>query len=260
MAGLIVCRRYGSDGCSMSSQRTITAFVFVLITAVPVLTGCSDNQPRPGTVLDEAMRAKRTAATFPAADEDYFHDMDGGAAAHDRSEIQGRNMWIVWTGGNDRLWDVLARESLGSLDFLKTLSSHPTLPYSRDTPLELSRPRQRALLHEGDRSRPEPLRAVARRARSGVPAGSVRERRRSTRACRSARAARPCRSAPTTASRRASSACGCSRTRTSTRRRGRKWDSERYYRDPELLRVARSREAVPRRHVVRVLPRRARIR
>ena len=42
-------------------------------------------------------------------------------------------MWNVWTGGNDRLWDVLSRESLGSLDFLKTLSSHPTLPYSRDT-------------------------------------------------------------------------------------------------------------------------------
>ena len=42
-------------------------------------------------------------------------------------------MWIVWTGGNDRLWDVLSRESFGSLDFLKTVSSHPTLPYSRDT-------------------------------------------------------------------------------------------------------------------------------
>jgi hypothetical protein len=42
-------------------------------------------------------------------------------------------MWLVWTGGNDRLWDTLSRESLGSLDFLKTISSHPTLPYSRDT-------------------------------------------------------------------------------------------------------------------------------
>ena len=29
-------------------------------------------------------------------------------------------MWMVWTGGNDRLWDVLLAQSLGSLDFLKT--------------------------------------------------------------------------------------------------------------------------------------------
>ena len=34
--------------------------------------------PQPGTVKDEAMRAGRTAASFPAADEDYFADMDGG--------------------------------------------------------------------------------------------------------------------------------------------------------------------------------------
>ncbi len=64
-----------------------------------------------GTVLDEAMRAKRTAASFPAADEDYFHDMDGGLPLT-KEQIEGRNMWLVWTGGNDRLWDVLAaRES-----------------------------------------------------------------------------------------------------------------------------------------------------
>ena len=77
------------------------------------------------------MRAKRTAASFPAADEDYFHDMDG-AIALTKEEVQGRNMWLVWTGGNDRLWDVLAAQSLGSLDFLKTVSSHPKLPASRD--------------------------------------------------------------------------------------------------------------------------------
>ena len=32
-----------------------------------------------GRVQDEALRAKRTVASFPAADEDYFHDMDGGS-------------------------------------------------------------------------------------------------------------------------------------------------------------------------------------
>ena len=37
----------------------------------------------------------------------------------------------------------------------------------------------------------------------------------------------------------------------------RKWDSERYYRDPDYYFSTRSREAVPRRHVVRLLSRRA---
>src|SRR5262249_48862857 len=47
-------------------------------------------------------------------------------------EIQGRNTWLVWTAGNDRLWDVLGNQSAGALDFLKTLSSHPSQHYSRD--------------------------------------------------------------------------------------------------------------------------------
>ena len=32
--------------------------------------------------------------------------MDGGTALTP-DEVQGRNMWIVWTGGNDRFWDEL---------------------------------------------------------------------------------------------------------------------------------------------------------
>ena len=111
------------------SSRTATSLA---LAATLALGACNVKQPRPGTVLDEAMRAGRTVASLPAADEDYFHDMDGGLPLTEE-QIKGRNMWLVWTGGNDRNWDVLNRESLGSLDFLKTLSSHPTLPYSRDT-------------------------------------------------------------------------------------------------------------------------------
>lgn len=95
-----------------------------------VVAGCQ-KQPRPGTVKDEAMLAHRTAASFPAADEDYFHDMDGGLALTP-DEVKGRNMWIVWSGGNDRLWDTLGSTSFGALDFLKILSSHPSLKFSRD--------------------------------------------------------------------------------------------------------------------------------
>ncbi|WP_047498170.1 hypothetical protein [Terriglobus sp. TAA 43] len=79
---------------------------------------------------DEAMLAGRTVASFPAADEDYYHDMDG-AISLSPEEIKGRNMWIAWTGGDDRLWDTLATTSLGTLDFLKTISSRPGLKASR---------------------------------------------------------------------------------------------------------------------------------
>jgi hypothetical protein len=89
------------------------------------------SQARPGTVLDEAMTAGRGADTFPAADEDYFHDMDGGVPLTPE-EVKGRNTWIVWSAGNDRLWDDLSVTANGALDFLKTVSSHPSLKANRD--------------------------------------------------------------------------------------------------------------------------------
>jgi len=95
-----------------------------------MLSGCQ-RPPQPGTVPDEAKLAKRTIESFPAADEDYFHDMDGGVALN-AEEVKGRNTWIVWTGGNDRLWGKLTGLSFGALDFLKTISSHPGLKFSRD--------------------------------------------------------------------------------------------------------------------------------
>jgi hypothetical protein len=82
-------------------------------------------------VIDEAQQAGRSAQSFPAADEDYFRGMDGGIALTPE-EVKGRNMWLVWTGGNDRLWDELTNLTFGSFDLLKILSSHPGLKYSRD--------------------------------------------------------------------------------------------------------------------------------
>ena len=95
------------------------------------LSGCISGKARPGTVLDEAKQAGRDTGTFPAADEDYFHDMDGGIALTPE-EVKGRNTWIVWCGGNDRLWDKLTTISFGALDLLKVISSHPSLEFSRD--------------------------------------------------------------------------------------------------------------------------------
>jgi hypothetical protein len=104
-----------------------------------------------GKALDEAKCAGRTADSFPGADEDYFQDMDYGVTKNPaavaaalapyapgispadaaKAAAIGRNNWIVWTAGNDRLWNRLGYESRGNLDFLKTISNHPSLYFSR---------------------------------------------------------------------------------------------------------------------------------
>jgi hypothetical protein len=106
-----------------------------------------------GKVKDEALCVGRGAESLPGADEDYLADMDYGVTKDPREVaarlqpfmpgispdeavkrvVKGRNNWILWTGGNDRLWDVLSVKSIGNLDFLKTLSNHPSLKYSRDS-------------------------------------------------------------------------------------------------------------------------------
>jgi hypothetical protein len=97
---------------------------------------CGEREAEPGTVRDEAMRAGLDAKHFVRPTPDYFRDMDYNVAHTTRvpftqAEIEGRNMWLVWTGGNDRLWDRLTVNSLGSFDLLKTISSHPKLGYGR---------------------------------------------------------------------------------------------------------------------------------
>jgi hypothetical protein len=128
----------------------------VVVVAILVLVAmgglsCS-HQPLPGTVKDEALAAGRMADSMPGADEDYYADMDYGltkdpeamraaldpylpgisAAEAVKRVAIGRNNWIVWTAGNDRLWDVLSVSSFGNLDLLKTISSHRALTNSRD--------------------------------------------------------------------------------------------------------------------------------
>ena len=87
--------------------------------------------PKIGHVQDEAQLAGLKPDYFKAAEEPYFHDMDNGVALS-QDEEKGRNTWIVWSGGNDRLWDKMTLASVGALDFVKTLSSHPSLKGNRD--------------------------------------------------------------------------------------------------------------------------------
>ena len=107
----------------------IIVLLLVIVAAAYAITWW--RSPKIGHVQDEAQLAGLTAEYFKAADENYFHDMDSGVALSP-DEIKGRNTWIVWTGGNDRLWDKMTVASVGALDFVKTLSSHPSLKGNRD--------------------------------------------------------------------------------------------------------------------------------
>src|SRR5450631_754027 len=109
---------------------TIGAMIVCAAVALAVIAWLH-KQPLAGSMRDEAMLAGRATSSFPAADEDYFHDMDG-ASQLTADQIKARNMWILWTGGDDLLWDKLATISFGALDFVKTISSHPSLKFSRD--------------------------------------------------------------------------------------------------------------------------------
>src|SRR5690242_14430494 len=113
-----------------------------------VLMGCPHVPIR-----DEAtLHGRADEKSFPAADEDYFRDMDYGVTKNPEAvrkaldpyvpgitaqdavnrAVIGRNNWIVWTGGNDYFWDKLSSDfSLGTIDLLKTVSSHPSLPHGR---------------------------------------------------------------------------------------------------------------------------------
>jgi hypothetical protein len=112
----------------MTGSRLGPMWAFLSLCLV-LFASCSKEQS--GQVLDEASRVSRSPESFPAADEDYFHDMDGGLALT-REEVQGRNTWIVWTGGNDRFWDAISVNSFGNFDLLKIVSSHASLKFSRD--------------------------------------------------------------------------------------------------------------------------------
>jgi hypothetical protein len=64
----------------------------------------------------------RRIEEFPEVTDDLFKAMDGGIQLT-ADEVRGRNMWILWTAGNEQFWDRMARESHGLVDLLKTLDS-----------------------------------------------------------------------------------------------------------------------------------------
>src|ERR1051326_1294407 len=100
-------------GFSMRPSGWYTARALVIGGSL-LLLACGG--PRPGGGQDEASRAGRVADSFAPADEDYFRDMDVGTGPLTREEVIGRNMWLVWTGGNDRFWDRVIPYTFGNFD------------------------------------------------------------------------------------------------------------------------------------------------
>jgi hypothetical protein len=99
--------------------------LFGLVCPLAIGLGPAAAAPAP---LDEAQRAGRNEASLPQASEDFFHDMDNGAQLGP-DEIRGRNMWLVWTGGDDRFWDQITQDSLATFDLVKVITSHPSQTY-----------------------------------------------------------------------------------------------------------------------------------
>jgi hypothetical protein len=101
-----------------------------LLTSLACLLVSCCQGPHPGKVLDEARKAGRAGTSFPQSADPYFHDMDGGLPLKP-DEMRGRNMWLVWTGGNDRFWDRMTQYTFGAFDMLKMVTSHPSLGFNR---------------------------------------------------------------------------------------------------------------------------------
>ena len=201
-------------------------------------------------VMDEARQAGRSAQSFPAADEDYFRGMDGGIALTP-DEVKGRNMWIVWTGGDDRLWDDLTNITFGNFDLLKILSSYPGLKYSRD-----NRWNYFGLVNEPCFTKatgPNPQRyGLWLDVRDPNCPPTLSRMRKNIPASRSARAARTSRPDPITDTRPGSSDCGSSPTPISTRPRQKNGMPSAFTTTRAII-YRRSWSPLPRRNVLRLL-------
>lgn len=93
-----------------------TAYLSTLAAAL-LLSSCGDSSPP-----DEAKAAGKTVADFPPATADVFAGMDGGIQLTPE-EIEGRNTWMLWTGGNERFWNLMSQEGYGIIDLLHTIDS-----------------------------------------------------------------------------------------------------------------------------------------
>ena len=119
--------------------KTCSSFRFFLAGVVAACCLWLGGTPAAAEIVDEAKALGKTAADFPADGKDYFRDADmrpdGTVDANGNSkleplklnpdEIKGRNMWVLWCGGNEVFWDYLAGHSYGFMDLLKLCDFGP---------------------------------------------------------------------------------------------------------------------------------------
>ena len=178
-------------------RKGLLAGVVILVIAGLGFAWYRTHPPTPPEQQDEALVASpaREASSFPAADEDYFRDMDQnrGRSRHalargdSRAAIRGSSGPPATIGCGTRS----ATTSVGALDFLKVAVLRIRLQsYSRGQPVGVLRPRQRAVLRQADGARSERV-GVCGSISARPTARPIRSRtRRSIPACRPARAAR----------------------------------------------------------------------
>ena len=126
------------------------------------------------TILDEARRVGRDAASFTPADEDWFHDMDGGITLSPEA-VRGRNAWLVCTGGNDRAWDELTRLTYGSFDAAQDHILSPRSKVQPQQPLQLFRFIKRAMFRWTDWHGSSALWFVAGQETARMPSRPIRK-------------------------------------------------------------------------------------
>jgi len=123
-----------SDRRHASSRHVCSVVILLGLLALGAgQSGCSVPTK---AVTDEAKAAGKTKEDFTAEDFDYFRELDmiaaPGVGAGElqllhlkRPEIQGRNTWMLWTGGNEAFWDWLANYNPGFIDLLKLVDFSP---------------------------------------------------------------------------------------------------------------------------------------
>jgi len=108
------------DAAVLRRLRALAVVLALLAMAASVVLWWR-SRPAPGRTPDEAAAAAFNGFIAPV--EDYFQAMDGRANLT-VNQVQGRNLWMVHSGGNDRFWDALARDTGGAFDLLKVVSSY----------------------------------------------------------------------------------------------------------------------------------------
>lgn len=93
--------------------------LFLIMPFLILVTSCGIPE---GPLEDEAYLEGKKIEDFRASRVDVAAGMDGGISLTPE-EVEGRNTWTFFTGGNERFWNLMAQEGYSLVDFLHLLDS-----------------------------------------------------------------------------------------------------------------------------------------